>query len=557
LKYASIATGLLLAACSAGSAPSPETARIASLRGSEASAEDTLRALASMCLSETRAPFESSGAALEIVEGMGTGGFRVDSRSQAAQDWFNYAIRLSHAFYHDDAITAMKRAVREDPSCALCAWGEAFVLGPTLNYGIDEARRKEALEVALRARSLASGKGRMAEALAEAVVARYQPGAPGASEPAFGRALEAIARANPQEPDLAVIAAHALLIPVRRDDESGLQPAIDLLEGVLARYPNDTGAIHYYIHATEFDGRAEDAIAYAERLGRLAPSASHLVHMPAHTYFHAGRYQDAARVNADAIRTDASWFYVGGDNRGRSAQYYSHNLAFGLAGSLMSGDRDLSLKFAAHAGRVWPASAPPAERSYPVSRAYVALARHDPEKALAIPDDGQGDARLAAYRSYARGEAFLQMGDLASALREAEAIEAIAGERALPERRIAAAVLRGRAEMARGRPLEAAGLFEAAAIIQESQLSDSWDPPLWWYPVRRSVAAAFLAAGDYARAETHARASLAAWEKDPLAYFVLAGALKGQGDTVMADNILRRARAGWRGDFESITLGAI
>jgi tetratricopeptide (TPR) repeat protein len=510
-----------------------------------------------MCLSETRAPFSSSGAELSITTGMGTGGFRVDTARPEAQAWFDYAIRLSHAFYHDDAIPAMRRAVAEDPDCSLCAWGEAYVLGPTLNYGIDEKGRLEALAAAERARRLSAGKGAMADALTKAMVERYQPAAPGATEPAFGQAMARIARANPDEPDLAVIAAHVLLIPVRRDDESGLRLAIDLLEGVLASRPDDTGAIHYYIHATEFDGRAEDAIPFAERLGRLAPAASHLVHMPAHTFFHAGRYQEAALANAEAILSDTQWYFGGGDSKGRAAQYYAHNLAFGIAGALMSGDGELSLKFARHAQRVWPSDAPVAGRSYPVSRAYVVLGRHDPDAALAIPDTSSGDVRLAAYRSYARGEAHLQKGDIRSALAEVRAIEALPGERSLPERRIAASVIRARAEMAAGRPLAAAALYEAAAIIQESQLSDNWDPPLWWYPVRRSVAAAYLAGGDFARAEANARASLAAWEHDPLAQFVLAGALRGQGDEKMADNLLGRARLGWRGDFSAISLGAI
>src|SRR4029079_6686383 len=73
--------------------------------------------------------------------------------------------------------------------------------------------------------------------------------------------------------------------------------AMPLLETVLKRAPNDTGAIHFYIHATESAGRPEKAEIYAARLAALAPRASHLVHMPSHTYYWVGRYAHAANAN--------------------------------------------------------------------------------------------------------------------------------------------------------------------------------------------------------------------------------------------------------------------
>jgi len=82
---------------------------------------------------------------LSLVEGMGTGGFPVDSVNPDAQAWFSYGLALSHAFYHQDAKTAMRRAAELDPSCSRCAWGEAWVLGPTLNYGVNESERRLAL----------------------------------------------------------------------------------------------------------------------------------------------------------------------------------------------------------------------------------------------------------------------------------------------------------------------------------------------------------------------------------------------------------------------------
>ena len=78
-----------------------------------------------------------------------------------------------------------------------------------------------------------------------------------------------------------------------------------LIEPILAKAPNNTAAIHYYIHATEVAGQPALALPYAEKLAGLAPKASHLIHMAAHTFYHVGRYEDAATINASAMRTDS------------------------------------------------------------------------------------------------------------------------------------------------------------------------------------------------------------------------------------------------------------
>jgi hypothetical protein len=462
----------------------------------------------------------------------------------------------------------------------LCRWGLAWSLGPTLNYGLGPGQRETAEEAANRARALVKAGDTKALRLAEALQARYATtaimrSATGAqrqaqrdaknAEPEFGRAMLAIAKDYPNEPEIAVLAAHALLIPVRSDDMQGLKPALELLESVLKQRPDDTGAIHYYIHATEFDGRAEDAIPYADKLGKLAPAASHLVHMPAHTFFRAGRYQDAAVVNAEAIGADMEWLRGGGDAgfpgeaEWKAAQlppYYAHNLAFGLAGALMSGDAQLALKYAAHAELAYPESLPPQVRAYPVARSWVALARHAPDRALAIPQRTD-DPSYAAYRAYARGEAFLLKGDAAAARAELKALRKVKAPYAEAELYIARNVLEARIAMAEGDTGKAARLFDLAARRQEKDLNGFMDPPDWWYPVRRSSAAAHLKAGNFAKAESEAKKSLAAWKHDPLALWVLGKAEQGLGRTTEGAAHLDEARSIWRGGFDSITVDAI
>src|SRR5262249_38316661 len=149
-------------------------------------------------------------------------------------------------------------------------------------------------------------------------------------------------------------------------------------------------------------------------------------------------------------------------------------------------------------------------------------------KALAIPDTGD-DARYRFYRHYARGEALLLKGDLKGAIAEQKLLHKDPGGAAPEEKAVADDVLAGRILMVQGKPREARQVFERAAKLQEAKLSARWDPPSWWYPVRRSVAAAYLKAGDYKRAEAEAETSLKAWKKDPLALWVLGKAQLAEG----------------------------
>lgn len=562
---------IAITACATGPAVVPP---VVTLAPPSQTAAETLLALNALCSAEALGA-DQFAPKIKLAGGMGTGGFKVDTAVKAAQDWFDYGLALSHAFYHQDAKAAMKKAVEADPACSICSWGEAWALGPTLNYGINEEERKAALAAAERAKSLVKPGDALALRLADAMLARYAPEAAvdgpknilggarageGKTEPAFGQALAKIAADYPAEPELAVLAAHSLMMPVRGGDESTLKQALTLIEAVLKTHPDDTGAIHYFIHGTEFDDRAEDAIPYAEKLGRLAPLASHLVHMPAHTFFHAGRYQDAAVVNAQAIEADTKWIDLGGDPRppmdGKFIlpMYYAHNLSFGLAGAMMSGDGELALRYAEHATKAYPPTGPE-QRWDPTPRTWVALARYAPDRMLAVPPVTRDDPEFRAYRAYARGEALLQKGDAAGARRELDLLRReTAGEE---EQQVAVAVLEGRLAMAEGNIARALERFRAGADIQEAKMSGYMDPPAWWYPIRRSVAAAYLRIGDFSKAESEARASLKAWKHDPLALWVLGHALEGQGRAQDASETLSRARKLWQGNFDSITVEAI
>jgi tetratricopeptide (TPR) repeat protein len=516
-----------------------------------------------ICSAENPPPPAGSKGLVKFP-GMGTGSFRVDTTNSEAQAWFDYGVKLYHAFNHEEAKQAFAKAAALDPECARCAWGVALSLGPTLNYTISLPETEKALAVADRAASLAKPDDAKGRALIAALQLRYaKVAAKEGSEVAYGHAMDDLTRRFPDDDEIAELAAHALLTPARYDNYTGVPRAIELLEPILARRPNDTAAIHYYIHATEFAGHAATALPYAERLAKLAPGASHLVHMGAHTMMHVGEYEQVAVTDAAALKVDADFKSAQGLTTGTSDQrYYLHNFQFGLAGALMSGDRDLALKFADHAGRAFT-QAPQDRRVTAASRSLVALGRYAPDRALAVPETPNDKRIQKIYRHYARGEALASRGDAAGVQREADAVTALGVEASAATENgnvqianIAGKVLAGRAAMLQGEPARAAGLYAEAAAAQEKAFPvlKNFDPPPWWYPVRRSTAAAWLKAGRYADAEREAKASLADWPQDALALRVLGQAELKLGRSKAAKDHLAEARRAWRGDLREVPI---
>lgn len=474
----------------------------------------------------------------QLLAGYGNGGFAVTGANPQAQAFFSNGMELAAAFAHRASIVAMEEAVRLDPACAMCLWGLAYTSGPTINYGKDWPERKKLFAMLGKAEMLAKKTGTKRERdLIRVFRKRYSPGAKiPQRDAAFARDMQKLVKKYPNDNTIAVLAADAIIQAMGpKDYKAQAMLASTLLEAVLARAPNDTPAIHFYIHATEIAGVPARAEPYADRLGDLAPRASHLVHMPSHTYYWVGRYQDAATVNHRAVE-------LGKENAIRLGMtepdgvwglpYHAHNVIFGLGGALMAGDAKIGLEL----GKPLVDRSETQEKAHPVMQllsaaGYFALARFDdPTAVLARPQPKL--PYLTAAWHYARGEVFAKQGDLTGLKAEIAALEAMkippqgADESKAPDQMVAIVrlVLSGRLAMSEGRWVDAQTAFRSAAEIEETEdFMQFSDPPAFWYPVRRDYAAALLAAGDKAGAKRELEATLKLRPKDPVATAMLAG----------------------------------
>lgn len=496
-----------------------------------------------------------------LIDGLGFAGLEADSANEQARAWFSQGVRLIWAFDEVEAVRSFQQAQRLDPACAMCFAGEAWARSPTLNLRPRTEELAAARTAARRARELAANTSARDRALIDGLVLRAGEGA-AFQDAAYADYMEAAADRMPADDTLAIMAADARMIAA-----DNLRPGSKpqrLLERVLARSPDHGGAIHFYIHLTDWIDRQVLAVPYADRLGRIAPAASHLIHMPSHSYYGVGRYRDAAAVNVAAIAADRAYTTRVRPPRSDYRYYLlRHNMHFAINSALARGDgataQDVSSQYRAE---YLTGAAVQPSRLLGSAVYYSAGLHGDVDAVLALPDSEH--AIEQAMRHYARGEALARRGDGAAVRAEAAAIAAVRTGTTAPSlgqggamlAEVAQLVLEGRAAMLEGRHAAAAKAYRKA---MDAQLRARFgaDPPLFWYSVRRSLAAAMLARGDHRGARRQVEASLRRWPKDPLALYLLSLAQREAGDEAASEANLARARADWAGDVTQVPLSRI
>jgi hypothetical protein len=514
----------------------------------------------------TESADETAPAAKAILVGYGTGGFAIRTANPEAQAYFDNGMQLAHAFAHKAATSAFKRAEELDPTCAMCVWGEAWSRGPTINYTIEKSDQADLAALADKAAVLGADAPPKERALIAALQTRYHDGGgQGRGDDAFARAMDALARAYPTDNELAVMAADAWMIPAaHRNSRDHLDRAIDILQGALQRAPNDTGAIHFYIHATEMNGLGVKALPYAERLQALAPAASHLVHMPSHTYFWAARYRLAEAANLDAVEIDkANAARLKPKDGVFGLSYHGHNVQFGEGSALMDGDAKGGMALAEAEAKQLPSMKP--DKGWDqigLAAAYFSYGRFaSPEAVAALPAPQAKLPYAQAMWRYARGEAAARRGDVAALKAETAQVKVApedlkAFKDGAPQAEAAVSVARlvltGRAAMLEGSYADAEDAYRRAAELQEARLGGISDPPIWWYPVRRSLAAALLAEGKPEAAAAEAKRAMLRWPYDPVSLKILADSEIAEGQGADAERQLTLAKSNWSGDLSAM-----
>lgn len=503
--------------------------------------------------------------------------YPVTTVSKEAQQYFDQGLRLTYAFNHAEALRAYREAQRRDPQCAMCYWGEAFVLGANINAPMGDAAISPAVAAAAKAQQLAAKASAREQALIAALAKRYSADTKAdkaALAQAYADAMAEALRRFPDDPEIGVLYVDAVmnLSPWDYWEADGITPkgkigeAIRTAENVMAANPNHPGAIHLYIHLTEASTTPERAEGYANRLAALMPGAGHLVHMPSHTFYRIGRFQDSVVTNKAAVKADEDYLAQVKARGIYAYGYYPHNIHFVLVSAQMAGDKQTALEYAKRLeGKVPDAVAEQIGWIQAIKTApYFAYAQFaEPDTVLALPAPDAKFPFVQAMWHYARGMAYIGKKDVERARIEAAKIAELNQSAdfqylldwAVPAPdvlRIARHVIEGRIAQVQGQLDRAVKEFQVAVSIQDSLAY--MEPPYWYYPVRQSLGAALLASGKAAEAEKVFKESLKRVPKNGWALYGLMKAQEARNQVQQAKATAQRFKQVWAGDPTTLTI---
>ena len=265
-----------------------------------------------------------------IKEALGKLERTITTNNPVAQQFFNQGLQLKYAFAVDEAVSSFREAQKLDPECAMCYWGEAWALGSYLNGHMSETKAPLALAAITRAIELTGNANNQESDLIEAMTSRYIEDYVfddrRVQDSIYALAMERVYNKYPDDLDIATVYAEALFLLEPRGGTRELDdPAVvrihDVLEKVLESDIQHPGACHLYIHATESTPEPQLGESCADYLGSAIPGASHINHMPSHTYNEIGKWGESVKANLQAWHTDRR-----AEDGQAIAIYPSHNL---------------------------------------------------------------------------------------------------------------------------------------------------------------------------------------------------------------------------------------
>ena len=506
--------------------------------------------------------------------------FPITTASPTAQRYFDQGLRLAYGFNHAEALRAFRTALKHDPDCAMCAWGEALVLGPNINAPMQEDAVAPAIAAVRKAAQKAGGATAPEQALIAALATRYADDPKAERAPldaAYAEALAAAAARFPQLDDVQALYAEALmdLSPWDYWETGGAAPKgktgeiVRVLEEVLKRNPDHPGAIHFYIHTMEASSAPEKAVPYAKRLAAAMPGAGHLVHMPFHIYFRIGDYKAALAANKAAVAVDEAYIAQVAPKGMYPAAYYPHNVHSLMASAQMAGDGKAAVAAAEKLARVVTGEAARAVPwVQPIKAAtYFAHAQFStPRTILGLANPGDDLPFVQAMWHYARGVAYAAQKNAAAAQGEADTIARIkagtdfaaliaGGVPVADVLELARQVVLARIALADDKLEAARAAFEQAVTLQD-KLPYS-EPPHWYYPVRQSLGAVLVRLGKLDDAADAFRASLVRAPNNGWALFGLGEVYRRTGEKAAMGEAQRRLDKAWAGEKNALDLSRL
>ncbi|MCB1211629.1 MAG: hypothetical protein KDK97_20060, partial [Verrucomicrobiales bacterium] len=274
-----------------------------------------------------------------IREGVGSSALKITTSSPEVQAYFNNGLNLLHDFWEFEAYRAFLRATQLDPDCAMAYWGIVMCMpGREPEFAAERGHALERLE------ALALKVTPHEQAYIAALRVLTTQGSD-----AFAEAMQAIYTQWPDDIDAGALAAY--YYKSGYDEDGKRRPSQDkgikLVEELLKKAPNHTGALHYAIHLYELGPEVALAKPLADRIAATAPNAGHIVHMPGHVRFFMGDYEGAREQFLKAYEVDVAYLKKEGISPA-DHKNLTHNVHFLALACAEAGRMKEALQWAAY-----------------------------------------------------------------------------------------------------------------------------------------------------------------------------------------------------------------
>lgn len=457
------------------------------------------------------------------------------SCDEAVREDFDYALGMLHHMMYETSRGLFEEITEADPNCAMGYWGIATTLfQPLWSTRPSQEDLQQGAEMISKAMKLVDSDRE--EQLIESTAAFFREPETADFNTRMQRWIDGVEtayEAHPNDNDIAAFYGLTRLANIQYSDNPDqlYDEAEAVLRDVFEQNPEHPGAIHYTLHATDADGRAENALDMVDAYGEIAPEVPHALHMPSHIYVRLGDWPKVIEWNTRSAEA-ALDHPVNGD----VSHHYIHAIDYMVYGHLQRGEEDKAM--AAYEEAMETDSYQPSFISAYHSAAIparLAVEQRDWEQAVALeprtPDYLPWDeSRWAEGLTwYARGLGAIHTDDIEAAQEAEQQLETLRDEASEQGNEGMATyididrnILSGRIAHAQGNDEEAIELTQTAADL-EGSIEKHPVTPGAFLPANEALGHLYADLGRYEEALEAYEASDAIW---PGRYYTLLGAAR-------------------------------
>jgi tetratricopeptide (TPR) repeat protein len=477
---------------------------------------------------------------------------------------------MANGFNHAEAERSFRESIKQDSTFAMGYWGIAYVLGPNYNSGGENMGASNEIKNAVKnAIKFSNNSTPWEKAVIRAIQFKFPADSLTTNDEAYSLSMKTAYSEFPENDFVATLYAESIMNLHAWDfyAKKGGEPRpwtpelLDVIEKAISINPNNPLANHLYLHATEAGPDVEKALASAERLKTLVPSAGHLVHMPSHIYINTGDYHEGSIANEQAVIADSVYIAECKSQRVYPQYYYPHNYHFLAATAAFEGRGARSIEAAYKTVSILDKKYF-REAGYETVLHYTTIPMHvlvkfeQWEKILASPKPDEDLAYPKAIWHYARGMAYANLNkpgeaqselDSLNKLSESENVKRIIIWSINPAEqvcKIASHVLSAELMTLKGDYKKAIELLKKAILLEDNLNYN--EPPDWFFSVRHLLGDVLIKSGDYAGAEKIYKEDLSEWPKNGFALNGLYESLKGQNKIEESEEVKKQFETAWK-----------